>query len=109
MRIVYPRVCIIQWLAVLLCAGCQPKVSGEETQNKPNILFLFADDHTYDAIHAFGNHIIHTPNLDRLAGAGVSFTHSYNMGSWTGAVCLSSRAMIMSGRSVWKTTGDSCA
>lgn len=101
MRIVYPRACIIQWLAVLLCAGCQPKVDGEETQNKPNILFLFADDHTYDAIHAFGNHIIHTPNLDRLAGAGVSFTHSYNMGSWTGAVCLSSRAMIMSGRSVW--------
>jgi hypothetical protein len=34
---------------------------------KPNILFLFADDHTYEAVRAFGHTDIDTPNLDRLA------------------------------------------
>ena len=107
MRMIYPSVSMMQWLAILLFAGCQPKVNGEETPHKPNILFLFTDDYTYDAIHALGNEVIHTPNLDRLAESGVSFTHAYNMGSWTAAVCLASRAMIMSGRSVWEAEAQS--
>ena len=69
--------------------------------SKPNIVFIFADDMTYTAVNALGNTEIKTPNLDRLANQGTSFTHTYNMGAWNGAVCVASRAMIISGRSVW--------
>ncbi|MEM0994577.1 MAG: sulfatase-like hydrolase/transferase, partial [Bacteroidota bacterium] len=72
------------------------------TDNLPNILFLFTDDQTFNSIHALGNQEIHTPNLDRLAAAGTSFTHAYNMGGWNGAICIASRSMMISGRSVWR-------
>ena len=38
-----------------------------------------------------GPHDIDTPNLDRLAKRGTQFTRAYNMGSWSGAVCVASR------------------
>ncbi len=59
-------------------------------QDRPNVLFLFADDFTYEAISAFGHTDIETPNLDRLVSRGTTFTHAYNMGSWSGAVCVAS-------------------
>ena len=68
---------------------------------KPNILFLFADDLTIDAIGDWDNQEVLTPNLDKLMKRGVTFTHAFNMGAWNGAVCLASRSMIFSGRSVW--------
>lgn len=68
---------------------------------KPNVLFIFADDLTYEAIRAFGHTDIDTPNLDRLAKQGTTFTHAYNMGSWSGAVCVASRTMLITGRQVW--------
>ena len=51
--------------------------------DKPNILFIFADDMTYDAISALGNEEIETPHLDRLVRAGTTFTHhlSYDGGA----------------------------
>ena len=60
-------------LAALLCAACAP------AEEKPNILFIFADDHSYEAIRAFGYLDIDTPNLDTLVERGASFTHTYNM------------------------------
>ncbi|MCC9603107.1 sulfatase-like hydrolase/transferase [Stieleria sp. JC731] len=68
---------------------------------KPNILFIFADDQCFDTIAALGNQEVETPNLDRLVRRGTVFTHAYNMGSWSGAVCVSSRMMLNSGRFVW--------
>jgi len=69
--------------------------------SKPNVLFLFADDLTYEAIRAFGYTDIDTPNIDRLVARGTTFSHAYNMGSWSGAVCVASRTMLITGRSVW--------
>src|SRR4029079_15219232 len=54
---------------------------------RPNILFLFADDFCYEALGYLGHTDIETPNLDRLAGRGTTFTHAYNMGSFSGGVC----------------------
>ncbi|MDB4732610.1 sulfatase-like hydrolase/transferase, partial [Akkermansiaceae bacterium] len=65
---------------------------------KPNLLFIFADDMTYEAIGALGHQEIKTPNLDKLVHSGTTFTHAYNPGGWNGAICVASRAMIMSGR-----------
>ncbi len=64
----------------------------------PNILFLFADDQRADTIGAHGNPHIRTPNLDGLAANGVSFRRNYVFGGNSGAVCVPSRAMLMSGK-----------
>ena len=66
--------------------------------SRPNILLLFADDQRADTIAAWGNPHIRTPNLDRLARRGTSFRGNYCFGSNSGAVCVPSRAMLMSGR-----------
>ena len=87
-------------LALLLVFACKEE-QKEETSQKPNIVFIFADDMTHTAINALGNTEIKTPNIDRLVNRGTTFTHTYNMGAWNGAVCVASRAMIISGRTVW--------
>ncbi|MDF1823906.1 MAG: sulfatase-like hydrolase/transferase [Verrucomicrobiales bacterium] len=71
--------------------------SGE----KPNILFIFADDQCFDTVGALGLTDIETPNLDRLVKRGTTFTSAYNMGSWSGAVCVASRHMLNTGAFVW--------
>jgi arylsulfatase A-like enzyme len=66
--------------------------------DRPNILFLFADDQRTDTIAAWGNPHIQTPNLDQLVRRGISFRNNYCFGSNSGAVCVPSRAMLMSGQ-----------
>ena len=78
-----------------------PTAAQAQAQDDPNLLFLFADDMTYDAIAALGNDEILTPNLDQLVGRSTSFTNAYNQGAWTGAVCRSSRDMLESGLFLW--------
>ena len=68
----------------------------------PNFLFILSDDQTFDAIGRAGAWSISTPNLDRLAQRGTTFSHVYNMGAWNGAVCVASRTMLNTGRSVWR-------
>ncbi len=69
-----------------------------QNRKRPNILFLFADDQRADTIHAHGNSHIRTPNLDRLVARGVSFRGNYIFGGNSGAVCMPSRAMLMTGK-----------
>jgi arylsulfatase A-like enzyme len=80
-----------------------PDARAASEKEKPNILFIFADDLSYETIGAYGMLDIDTPNLDKLVERGTSFTHAYNMGAYSGAVCAASRAMLNSGRSVWNT------
>jgi arylsulfatase A-like enzyme len=72
-------------------------VSSAE-KGRPNIILLFADDQRPDSIGAFGNPHIETPNLDRLASQGFRFGRNYCAGSYSGAVCVASRTMLMTGR-----------
>ncbi len=90
---------ILTLAIITLVIGC--KTGEKQEPSKPNIVFIFADDMTHTAINALGNEEVITPNLDKLVKAGTTFTHAYNMGAWNGAVCVASRAMIISGRSVW--------
>ena len=68
---------------------------------KPNVLFIFADDQCFETVGALGLTDIETPNLDRLMKEGTTFTRAYNMGSWSGAVCVASRHMLNTGRFLW--------
>src|SRR5690554_3366380 len=87
----------------LLIGSCKPSgpEKGNSAEDRPNIVFLFADDQTFESIRALGFEGVHTPNLDRLVNGGTSFTHAYNMGGWNGAICVASRAMIISGSYLW--------
>lgn len=61
---------------------------------KPNIIFLLADDLRYNAIGCMGNSIVRTPHLDQLAKRGTIFTNAYV----TTSICSISRASIFSGQ-----------
>lgn len=69
---------------------------------RPNILFVFSDDQRADTIRALGNDRIETPNLDRLVRGGVSFSRAFCMGGLQGAVCVPSRAMLTTGRPLFR-------
>ena len=86
-------------LIAILFTICAAQLHAAE---QPNILFIFADDQCYETVRAFGNEEIETPNLDRLAEQGLTFTHAYNQGSWSGAVCVASRTMLNTGRFIWR-------
>ena len=68
---------------------------------KPNVLFILTDDQRHDTIRALGNLMIKTPNLDALCADGMAFTNAHIPGGTVPAVCLPSRAMIHTGRSLF--------
>ena len=63
------------------------------TSERPNILWICTDQQRYDTIHALGNPIIRTPNLDRLCAEGVAFTHAYCQNP----ICTPSRTSFLTG------------
>jgi arylsulfatase A-like enzyme/2-keto-4-pentenoate hydratase len=67
--------------------------------DRPNIVFIMADDLGYGHLGAYGQEKIHTPNLDALADQGVRFTQSY-----AGApLCAPARSVLMTGRHAGRT------
>ena len=74
--------------------------------NRPNIVFFFTDDQRFDALHAVGNDRIHTPTMDSWVGRGTTFTHAHIMGGTCPAVCMPSRAMLMTGRTLFHLQGE---
>lgn len=73
---------------------------------KPNILFVFADDQRFDTIGALGNAEIYTPHLDRLVESGTVFTRAHIPGGSSAAVCMPSRAMLHTGRTLFRIHGE---
>lgn len=84
---------IFVWLWLLLLG---------QASGRPNILFILSDDHSFHDVGVYGNDEVGTPHLDALAGSGALFTHAYNMGSWSPAVCMPSRTMLQSGLFLWQ-------
>ena len=62
--------------------------------NRPNIVFINTDQHTWDVISAYGNEYVNTPNIDRLHENGISFMRSYS----SDPVCAPARTSWMTGR-----------
>ena len=63
-------------------------------EQKPNIVFIMSDDHAYQAISAYDNKLIQTPNIDRIANEGMLFTNA----CVTNSICAPSRAVILTGK-----------
>jgi choline-sulfatase len=70
-------------------------------QRRPNVLFILMDDMTFRTLGNVNNPEVHTPNLDRLTRRGTTFTHAFNEGGWSGAVCVPARSMLVSGLHLW--------
>ena len=67
---------------------------NNETDTKPNIIFIFADDLGYGDISSFGASDISTPHIDQLANDGIKFTNFYSAAN----ICTPSRASLLTGR-----------
>jgi arylsulfatase A len=84
------------FLCTIVFFGCTPKAnesSVSENQDKPNIIYILADDLGYGDVGAYGQDKIETPNIDKLAAGGIMFTNHY-AGS---TVCAPSRSALMTG------------
>ncbi len=77
----------------------------EMKNTPPNIVFLFTDDQRFDTIHSLGNPHIFTPNMDWLVEQGTAFTQAHIPGGTSAAVCMPSRAMLNTGRTLFHLSG----
>jgi len=75
----------------LIATGVDAPVAQAE---KPNILFIFSDDHAQHAISAYGSQVNQTPNIDRLATGGIRFANSFV----TNSICTPSPATLLTGQ-----------
>ncbi|MFW6277208.1 MAG: sulfatase [Prolixibacteraceae bacterium] len=66
----------------------------QNAQTRPNILFIMSDDHTKQAISAYGSNLIETPHIDRIAREGAIFKQSFV----TNSICAPSRAVMLTGK-----------
>lgn len=73
-------------------AGCSP--APDSGDSPPNILLIIADDHAYQAIGAYGSVLNETPNIDRIANAGIRFDRALV----TNSICAPARAVILTGK-----------
>ncbi len=83
---------LIPGLALLSGMGC--KQAQESRPERPNIIFIFTDDHSFQTLSAYDNRYIETPNLDRIARDGVIFSNSFVANS----ISAPSRATLLTGK-----------
>ncbi|NQT87183.1 sulfatase [bacterium] len=76
-----------------VAAATLPRASLAAAGDRPNIIFIYADDHAQQAISAYGSRLNQTPHIDRLAAEGVRFSESFVANS----ICGPARATILTG------------
>jgi arylsulfatase A-like enzyme len=93
----------MKFLPSLLCSALLlASPAGAADTRRPNILFILVDDQApFDFKLYNPQSTLDSPQIDRLASQGMVFDSAVHMGSFSGAVCMPSRHMIMSGRTLW--------
>jgi len=85
-------------MLVLVLSNCSEEKSktdqGPVPAQRPNIIYIMTDDHTRQAISAYGSVINKTPNIDRIAREGMRFDNCFV----TNSICAPSRATILTGK-----------
>lgn len=80
------------------CVGNKQKAEEKTTPQKPNVIFLIADDIGYGDLSCYGEKTIHTPNVDKLASQGVRFTDAHSVA----ATSTPSRYSLFTGHYAWR-------
>ncbi len=87
---------IASTLIVSFVGACSIEGRAADTSRRPNILFVFSDEHSRDMVGCYGNTQIITPNFDRLADQGMRFDYCFS----SYPVCTPYRSMLLSGQHV---------
>ena len=88
----------LSWLsAAVVCAVFSAGPCAAAHGQRPNIVVIVSDDHAHDALGCAGHRVLKTPSLDRLANAGVRFTHCFV----PNPICTPARAALLTGQDNW--------
>src|SRR6188472_3423935 len=90
----FPAMTLFRFSLVLLASWIVLIQPTRAEVPRPNILFIFSDDHAQHAISAYGSKVNTTPHLDRLAQGGTRFQHAFV----TNSICTPSRAVVLTGK-----------
>ncbi|UAY54182.1 sulfatase-like hydrolase/transferase [Arachidicoccus terrestris] len=101
LRINIPLLGSIACALMTLIPFKKTEAQRDSSNKRPSVLVIITDDQRYNTIHALGNSEIVTPNMDRLVHDGTAFIEAHIMGGLSGAICCPSRAMIMTGKSLF--------
>ena len=85
---------MVQWVVCALALLSARAASAADAAQRPNIVFIFSDDHAYQAVGAYGSGLNKTPNIDRLANEGIRFDRCLT----TYSLCGPSRACVLTGK-----------
>ncbi|MFT6807457.1 MAG: arylsulfatase A [Saprospiraceae bacterium] len=78
---------------LLILQSCKLENTHSSGFNPPNIILIMADDLGYEGLSCYGNKVLHTPNIDRMAEGGLRFTDFHSNSS----VCTPTRAALLTG------------
>jgi arylsulfatase A-like enzyme len=85
--------------AAATLTSCSSATTAARPTQRPNIIFLLADDQNTLSVGCYGNNEVQTPQMDQLGADGIIFDNHYN----TTAICMASRANIMTGKYEYQT------
>ena len=88
------RILAFVLLAAFIASVPFSSAIAQEKDTRPNILFIFSDDHAYQSISAYDSIVNKTPNLDRIANEGMRFDRAFV----TNSICGPSRAVVLTGK-----------
>ena len=85
--------CLLSTVPQTALSNETASVTKNDKQNRPNVIYILADDLGYGGLGCYGQQLIKTPNIDKMAAEGMRFTQAY-----AGAtVCAPSRCVLMTG------------
>jgi len=92
---------LLSLLFILTAFTAAGQNSSNLNVSRPNVIYIYADDLGYGDLSCYGATKIHTPNVDKIAAAGIRFTN----GHCTSATCTPSRYALMTGEYPWRKKG----
>lgn len=81
-------------ITVAFCLSC----TSEKEQDRPNILLLMSDNQSWNHVGVYGDSVVKTPNMDKIAAEGVRFTHAF----CNSPSCTPARAALLTGQDIWR-------
>ena len=83
---------------LIAASSCSTSEKRETAKVRPNILILMSDNHLFSHLGCYGDPVVQTPNIDKVAKEGVLFTHAFCQSP----SCTPARAAMLTGRDVWQ-------
>ena len=97
------RLILIGLISVVSLIGCAEQDSAEKKKpanalKRPNILILMSDNHSSIHLGAYGDKVVKTPNIDKIASEGIKFNNAYG----EAPSCSPARAAMLTGQNTWR-------